>query len=280
MQNENYEVIDDEELIPEENEEINEEESIEEEKEDVLETETSEEEKDTTSDASKEEDTEIEEEVDEKERKKRAYFAALKRKRKEEQKEALEEPKVELDEALKEAEYVKGAIAACGGINPYTKLPVEDISDVRELEEMREAEKLGFDPKSTVDMITFRKEKNKKVKEAEVVERKRQEFIASDKEEFLKKHPELSDDDFISLLQDETMNILAKGRIGVDSLEDIYNDYKKIKKQEKVTLEKQKKNILKKKVSSPGPTNNTKGAYSQKTDYKTWLGAAIRGTLD
>lgn len=112
-----------------------------------------------------------------------------------------------------------------GGINPYTNEPMTDDTDVQEYLEMREIERQGGEPVG--DFAKYHKQFERQRTEEAEKERQLGEQrarLVADREAFTQAHPDVN---LTSLLREDAFVNYAAGRLGKDSLSEIYDDYMK-----------------------------------------------------
>ena len=181
----------------------------------------------------------------------------------------------EREKKEKEERYNQGLKDALKGINPYTQDKIEDDADLEVYKEMLECENAGFDP--ITEFHKFQADKKRKAIEAqkkELEESKAQEkhleeqkkFIDNDLKSFNEKYPNI---DTAKLFQDERFKIFSRGKIGVDSLAQVYEEFMEY---ENGTNEKAKSLAIDKYarvISSPGSLSNSSTVVQQKPNWKT-----------
>ena len=109
------------------------------------------------------------------------------------------------------------------GKNPYTGGEMKDSADVEEYLTMCEIEKNGGDP--VADFAKFHKEKARNEAAQQKADAESAEWYARDREDFIKKHPDVSIE---YLNADEAFLDYADGKIGRVPLAKIYEGYVKL----------------------------------------------------
>jgi hypothetical protein len=147
--------------------------------------------------------------------------------------------------------FNKGLLEGIGGINPYTNKKIEDDDDLEIYQNMREAEKEGFEPiEEYSDFLKFKKNKELKEKEAETTkEKETQEKAEKDFKDFSTKYPNVN---VKELLENEDFMDYAEGKLGNQNLSDIYSKFLGYKDRIKKEAKLMAKRMLAKKKSSVG----------------------------
>lgn len=140
-----------------------------------------------------------------------------------------QETQAKIDKAKEEAR-VKAIIDIIGE-NPYTKEPLENESDVKIYEAMKEYEKNGGDPIADQAKIIKRvmRQETDSYKQSIEQQKAKQDADAkakSEVEEFTKAYPNV---DLGAVLKDADFNDYAEGKIGKKSLKEIYDGYNRLK---------------------------------------------------
>ena len=126
-------------------------------------------------------------------------------------------------EEAKNKAFQEGVIQGLGGINPYTNEKIEDDIDYELYNEMKEAEKNGYDPTDTVELNKYRKSLKQEALRQKEAEEKSKLDITKDLEDFVKEHQEI---DVKELLKDEKFSEFAEDLVGKLSLNKIYDKFK------------------------------------------------------
>lgn len=200
MENENKELEDFEEVeTPEEDEDF---EEVEEEEVEEEETETEPEEP-------------VEPKVDEKEREAKKEQNRINAQRRKEE-------KAKREAELERQGYNKALKEAVDGVNPYTNKPIKDEADMEIYLEMRELEKQGKDP--VTDYADFIAEKSRKSRQEAQLKKQQEDYATKDIDAFSKEYPDI---DVSKLLNDEHFNAFADGKLGVQPLSKVYENFLK-----------------------------------------------------
>lgn len=200
MENENKELEDFEEVeTPEEDEDF---EEVEEEEVEEEETETEPEEP-------------VEPKVDEKEREAKKEQNRINAQRRKEE-------KAKREAELERQGYNKALKESVDGVNPYTNKPIKDDADMEIYLEMRELEKQGKDP--VTDYADFVAEKSRKSRQEAQLKKQQEDYATKDIDAFSKEYPDI---DVSKLLNDEHFNAFADGKLGVQPLSKVYENFLK-----------------------------------------------------
>ena len=132
----------------------------------------------------------------------------------------------ELEEVKRQAK-MEGLKEGLGGKNPYTDSPIEDDIDLQTYLTMKEIEKSGGDP--VMDYAKFSASKRREEAKAAAEKTQQTNWYASDRADFKKAHPEITDEAMDELLQDETFSAFADKMVGKVPLKDIYESYNTIR---------------------------------------------------
>jgi hypothetical protein len=173
------------------------------------------------------------------------------------------------EERQKELKLAKeqAIIETLGGENPYTHEPMVDSVDVEEYLTMREIEKSGGDPLG--DYSKFTKKKQKQEIESQSQKQKQEDWIVKDREDFYAKHPEVDVD---RLVKDESFRKFADGKIGVQPMAKIYEDFAAIVSEYEKKSKQYAQKIVANAKASPGslhsPTPTENGFYTREQVQK------------
>ena len=115
---------------------------------------------------------------------------------------------------------VQAVIETLGGVNPYTGKPMKDAFDVDEYRKMREIDKRGGDVRED-----YAEQVKQERRDAEQASR-REEWFRADLDSFRASH---GDVDIHALLEDESFSRFADGKVGIQPLAQIYDDYNALK---------------------------------------------------
>lgn len=223
------------------------------------------------------EDQQLEEELDAKEKARRAHYAELKRQQKA-QKKAQEQTQTQEGETV--GDEAMEAPTKDSNVNVFTGLAIEDEEDRKEYLEMLEAHSKGFNPKDITSMAKFRKEQrmanNVKSLESEAQKAKsieeQNKFIQEDRAKFITTYPDV---DLNELINDPNFQKYSRGKVGKESLVDIYSEYNEIISQHSQAVEDAKNDALARVKSSPGSMGNgeshTPSKPLTKSDYDDWI---------
>lgn len=118
-----------------------------------------------------------------------AYYA---QKRREAEKAAKEKAEKENQDELQRKAYNKGFIAAIGGLNPYTKEPIEDDYDLEVYQEMKKLDDAGENPKEGIfkALRAKRSEAKKAIEESKEREKQAVEVANQNMKALKDAHPE------------------------------------------------------------------------------------------
>lgn len=146
----------------------------------------------------------------------------------------------------------KAIIEVLNGKNPFTNEPIKDHADVEEYLLMKEIEKNGGDPLS--DFSKYQKEKERKKAEEAAKEASEQEWYKKDFYEFSAKHPEVN---IQALVSDSQFQKFAGGKVGKQSLSDIYDDFISFVDEYEKKAKQMAKQTFANKKASPGALSST-----------------------
>lgn len=134
----------------------------------------------------------------------------------------------EEEEKIKQARN-KGMIEGLGGVNPYTKAPIEDDEDLQIYLLQKKMEEQGLDPVNIADFNKFQKQEKKKEEETFLLQKQKEKEeelkVKTDIDEFNTKHPNI---DLNELFNDELFKLIARNNVGLVPLAKIYEDYEAI----------------------------------------------------
>ncbi|MGN0960697.1 MAG: hypothetical protein ACI4PF_00690 [Christensenellales bacterium] len=181
----------------------------------------------------KDDDSSKSEEIAEKEKQSRKKNAEEARKRREkEQKETIEKAKKEAyEKGFQEGK--RGALK----INSFTGEPLEDEIDIANYELMQKLKDEGKDPIKDFPKAKANLEREKKSNETKAEEKRKEEENLKaqslekekkDRSDFVKAVG--SKEKALEIFKDPNFKLFAKGRIGVEPLTTIYNEFEKFKK--------------------------------------------------
>ena len=141
----------------------------------------------------------------------------------------------------------------------FTDTPIEDDVDMQTYLTMREIEQSGGDP--VMDFAKYSAQKRREeIKTAEAAE-KSKDWYASDRKEFMKAHPELSEENMQELLEDPVFSAFAEKMVGKIPLNDIYESYNNIRGIFDGEVKEKADRMYAKKLSSPSSLGGT-GEYA------------------
>lgn len=187
----------------------------EEQEEEIEETEETEESEETESSSEKDEEknpeNQVEKDEQEKANKKEQNRLNAERRKKEKAKREAE---------LEEKGYNKALKESIDGVNPYTNKPIVDDVDMQIYKDMRELEKQGKDPIN--DYADYVAEKSRKQLKEEQLKKQQEDYATKDIDDFSKSHPDI---DVSKLLNDEHFSSFADGKLGVQPLTKIYENF-------------------------------------------------------
>lgn len=164
----------------------------------------------------------------------------------------------EIEEIKRQAKF-EGIKEGLNGKNPYTDTPIVDDVDMQTYLTMREIEQSGGDP--IMDFAKYSAQKRREeIKTAEAAE-KTKDWYASDRKEFMKAHPELSEENMQELLEDPVFSAFAEKMVGKVSLNDIYESYNNIRGIFDGEAKEKADRMYAKKLSSPSSLGGT-GEYT------------------
>ncbi len=153
-------------------------------------------------------------------------------------------------ERQKRESYLKGIKDALGGVNPYTNEEIEDDADVEDFLLMREIDNKGGDPVN--DFFKTKREKRKAEVEKAQAEQKtadRKAWFAEDRQKFVDKYPDV---DISKLAKNNRFVIFSEGKVGVQPLSKIYEDFLNLDSTYRQSAEQKVKREVAKVKSSPG----------------------------
>lgn len=184
----------------------------------------------------------------------RARQAEARRKREAKEREAKERE-------IADKAYLKGQLDSTK-VNPYTNKPVADEYDLKVLRVQRQIDEEGGDPITDLPAKLAELERAEARKKAESAKKEAdgEKAIADDIGDFRKKHPDV---DAKVLLSDGRFASYSRGKLGSESLSDIYEEFTKT-----FGNEAKKTDDGKKKGAAPNPNGGKKAEaipYSKMT---------------
>jgi len=176
------------------------------------------------SEVSEDESVEVEEEKEET-KDKNAYYA---QKRREQEAKAKEKSQTDIIEKERQDAYLKGKLDATK-VNKFTDEPIEDEYDLEIYELQLELDKQGKDPINDLGAELAKRNRSKKLAEAEQLKAKEteQEKIKQEIAKFKESYPNVN---VSELSKDEDYVKYAENKFGRWTLEEIYEGYLKVKK--------------------------------------------------
>lgn len=185
----------------------------------------------------------------------RARQAEARRRREAKEREAKEKE-------IADKAYLKGQLESTR-VNPYTNKPVEDEYDLKVLKVQRQIEDEGGDPITDLPAKLAQLDRAEAKKKAENAKKEAEgeKAIADDIDDFRKKHPDV---DAKELLSDGRFASYSRGKLGSESLSDIYDEFTKTFGKESKKSEADGK----KKGAAPSPNGGQKAEtvpYSKMT---------------
>lgn len=161
------------------------------------------------------------------------------------------------EKALKEVEhkaYVKGLLESVDNKNPFTNEAIVDEHDIQEYLTMREMDKKGLDPIADYHKFTKQQAKEKQTQENQVMNKRDENWYLKDREEFEAKHPDTS----LEKLQEDSRFVkFAKAKVGVQPLNEIYEDYTSLLEEFDAETDKKIRKAVAKAMSTPGSASAT-----------------------
>lgn len=160
-----------------------------------------------------------------------------------------------------EAARVNAIIEAVGE-NPFTHEEIKDAEDVAEYLAMKEIQKQGGDPVS--DYAKHQKARLRATKAQEAEAERQNEWYRNDREDFIKKYPDVN---LSKLIADKGFAEFAEGKVGQKPLAEIYEGYERfVKAADKKATEKAAQALANSKAS-PGALS---GGSNAETEYFTY----------
>ncbi len=153
-------------------------------------------------------------------------------------------------ERQRREQYLKGIKDALGGVNPYTGEEIEDEADVEDFLLMREIDEEGGDPVN--DFFRVKREKRKAEVEKAQSEQKnaeRKAWFNSDRKAFEEKYPDI---DVAKLAKNNRFVLFSEGKVGVQPLAKIYEDFLSLDTTYRQSAERRVKREVAKVKASPG----------------------------
>ncbi len=160
-----------------------------------------------------------------------------------------------------EAARVEAIIEAVGE-NPFTHEELKDAEDVAEYLMMREIQKQGGDPLG--DYAKHQKEKKRAEREAEAKTEKQEAWFRADREDFIKKYPDV---DLDKLVADKSFAEYADGKVGQRPLAEIYEGYERFVKVSQKKADQRAAQALANSKASPGALS---GGQAPESEYFTY----------
>ena len=164
----------------------------------------------------------------------------------------------EIGEIKRQAKF-EGIKEGLNGKNPYTDTPIVDDVDLQTYLTMREIEKSGGDP--IMDFAKYSTEQRRQEIQRAADAEKTKDWYASDRKEFMKVHPELSEENMQELLEDPIFSAFAEKMVGKVPLNDIYESYNNIRGIFDGEAKDKADRMYAKKLSSPSSLGGT-GEYA------------------
>lgn len=161
-----------------------------------------------------------------------------------------------------EAARVNAIIEAVGE-NPYTHEEIKDAEDVAEYLTMREIQKNGGDPIG--DYAKHQKEKLRETKAQEAEAARQADWYRTDREDFIKKHPDV---DLSALIADKVFAEYAEGKVGQRPLSEIYEGYERLVKSADKKATERAAQALANSKASPGALSGGSHAATEHFTYE------------
>lgn len=159
-----------------------------------------------------------------------------------------------------EAARVNAIIEAVGE-NPFTHEEIKDAEDVAEYLAMKEIHKNGGDP--IQDYAKHQKARLRETKAAEAEAERQNEWYRSDREDFVKKYPDV---DLSRLIADKSFAEYADGKVGRKPLAEIYEGYERLVRSADKKAENKAAQALANSKASPGALS---GGGAPENDFFT-----------
>lgn len=159
-----------------------------------------------------------------------------------------------------EAARVNAIIEAVGE-NPFTHEEIKDAEDVAEYLAMKEIHKNGGDP--IQDYAKHQKARLRETKAAEAEAEKQNEWYRNDREDFVKKYPDV---DLPRLIADKSFAEYADGKVGRKPLAEIYEGYERLVRSADKKAENKAAQALANSKASPGALS---GGGAPENDFFT-----------
>lgn len=161
------------------------------------------------------------------------------------------------EKALKEVEhkaYIKGLLESVDNKNPFTNEEIVDEHDIQEYLTMREMDKKGLDPIADYRKYIKQQTKEKQMQENQVMNKRDENWYLKDREDFETKHPDTS----LEKLQEDLRFVkFAKAKVGVQPLNEIYEDYISLITEFDAETDKKIRKAVAKAMATPGSASAT-----------------------
>lgn len=170
------------------------------------------------------------------------------------------------------------AIIEAVGENPFTHEEIKDAEDVAEYLAMKEIQKQGGDPLS--DFAKHQKAKLRETKAREAEEEKQNEWYRADREDFIKKHPDV---DLAKLIADKSFAEYADGKVGQRPLSEIYEGYERLVKSADKKATERAAQALANSKATPGALSGGSASQTEHFTYeqvKAMSDAEVRKNYD
>ena len=165
----------------------------------------------------------------------------------------------EVERRARELEAARvNAIIEAVGENPYTHEEIKDAEDVAEYLAMKEIHKNGGDPIN--DYAKHQKKKMREERMAAAEQAKEAEWYRNDREDFIKKRPDV---DLSKLITDRQFAEYAEGKIGKRPLAEIYEGYERLVKAAGKSAETKAAQALANSKASPGALSGSRAPTSE-----------------